>query len=53
MSPALERAMVLVRSGLPIAAVAERVGKSYHTVYVAAVACGAHRPKEVRRVHSV
>jgi transposase len=44
MSPSLERAVVLVRGGVPIRAAAERVGKSYHAVYMAAVERGAWVP---------
>jgi hypothetical protein len=48
MSPALERAVVLVRSGLSVGVAAERTGKSYHAVYVAAVARGAWVPHAPR-----
>jgi len=48
MNPALERAVVLVRGGVSIGAAAERVGKSYHAVYMASVERLAHIPKERR-----
>ena len=44
MNPALVRAVALVRGGLPIKIAAERVGKSYHAVYMATVESGAHVP---------